>query len=79
MPFNTNDLSVLAYANGFTLWHYKTGDHSIEQRGYFDPASDLFRTGDLILANLSKGDDRRASLVHIKYVEDGAVIVDGAT
>ncbi len=26
MAFQTKDLSVLAYANGFTLWHYTTAD-----------------------------------------------------
>ncbi len=26
MAFTIRDLSVLAYANGFTLWHYKTGN-----------------------------------------------------
>ncbi len=26
MAFQTKDLSVLAYANGFTLWHYTTDD-----------------------------------------------------
>ena len=26
MAYNAAHLSVLAYANGFTLWHYKTAD-----------------------------------------------------
>ena len=26
MSMNSKNLSVLAYANGFTLWHYKTED-----------------------------------------------------
>jgi hypothetical protein len=78
MSFDTKDLSVLAYANGFTLWHYKTGDHNIDQVGYFNPASNLFRAGDMILANLSTSDDRRASLVQIKDVDEGAVIVGRA-
>ena len=54
MPFDTRDLSVLAYANGFTLWHYKTDDRSIDQSGYFDPASELLRAGDMILARISQ-------------------------
>ena len=57
MAFRTDDLSVLAYANGFTLWHYKTAD--VVDAGvvsaYFDPAHDMLRAGDMILANF--GDD----------------------
>ena len=26
MSMNSKNLSVLAYSNGFTLWHYKTED-----------------------------------------------------
>ena len=29
MAFQTKDLSVLAYANGFTLWHYTTADPAV--------------------------------------------------
>ena len=50
MPFSPADLTVLAYADGYTLWHYETDDSHIEvlARGYFSDAKDLFRTGDRI-------------------------------
>ena len=35
MAFAIRNLSVLAYANGFTLWHYKAGKvrlHQVENR-----------------------------------------------
>lgn len=55
MAFQTKDLSVLAYANGFTLWHYTTADPAVALTkagpGYFDPAYAMLRTGDIILAN----------------------------
>ncbi|MEJ0047609.1 MAG: hypothetical protein WDN04_16885 [Rhodospirillales bacterium] len=38
MAFAIRNLSVLAYANGFTLWHYKAGtddQRSIGSPGYF--------------------------------------------
>ena len=38
MSFAARDLSVLAYANGFTLWHFTTTDASVATLGYFDTA-----------------------------------------
>ena len=32
MAFAIRNLSVLAYANGFTLWHYKAGRDPLEVR-----------------------------------------------
>jgi hypothetical protein len=52
MPFISKDLSVLAYANNFTLWHYKTVDTAVTGTGYFNIASPMIRVGDLIIANL---------------------------
>lgn len=53
MAYLARNLSVLAYANGFTLWHYTTEDNdvSVGQIGYFSDASDLLRKGDIIIAN----------------------------
>mgnify|MGYP006430259667 CR=1 FL=1 len=51
MSFKSSDLSVLAYANNFTLWHYTTPDDDITIAGYFDKASDMLRINDLIIAN----------------------------
>lgn len=53
MSFASKDLSVLAYANGFTLWHYTTPDAAtaVDTVGYFNRAADMLRTGDMILAN----------------------------
>jgi hypothetical protein len=53
MAYNPRNLSVLAYANGFTLWHYTTTDTAAEtdSTGYFNGAADMLRIGDMILAN----------------------------
>ena len=37
MAFTIRNLSVLAYANGFTLWHYKAGSDRLIESG--KPAS----------------------------------------
>lgn len=57
MAYQPKDLSVLAYANGFTLWHYTSPDSgpSVASSGYFDGAADMLRVGDLILANVATG------------------------
>lgn len=54
MAYKSSDLSVLAYANNFTLWHYTTIDNSatITGAGYFNSATDMLRVGDLIVINI---------------------------
>jgi len=54
MAYASKDLSVLAYANGFTLWHYTTIDLAIDvdTTGYFNGASDMLRVGDIVVANV---------------------------
>lgn len=52
MAYVSNDLSVLAYANNFTLWHYTTIDSSVTGAGYFNKATDMMRVNDLIIVNI---------------------------
>ena len=52
MAFISPNLSVLAYANNFTLWHYTTIDSSVTTGGYFNKAADMVRVNDLIIANV---------------------------
>lgn len=51
MAYDLKNLSVLAYANGFTVWHYRTTDllRDVTEQGYFDPANDMLRTDDRIM------------------------------
>ena len=41
MAYDPNNLSALTYANGFTLWHYKTTGHdaAVDTTGYFNNAA----------------------------------------
>lgn len=57
--FKHNELSVLAYANGFTLWHYRTEDDLVlvKLSQYFSPAADMLRTGDAIICNAGNGNE----------------------
>ena len=64
MAFTVRNLSVLAYAQGFTLWHYtskRDGLAIVAKAGFFDAASDLLTGGDMML--ISAPDGGRASLV----------------
>ena len=66
MSFHHQDLSVLAYADGYTIWHYSTDDSvsQVSGRGYFDDARDLFRTNDRIEIIACDGDfDARISTI----------------
>lgn len=53
MAYASKELSVLAYANGFTLWHYITPDNAADvgTEGYFNSASDMLRVADMIMLN----------------------------
>lgn len=56
MAFLTSNLSVLAYANNFTLWHYTTEDAAVTGSGYFNDAADMLRVNDLIITNIDTAD-----------------------
>ena len=61
--FQNRNLSVLAYANGFTLWHYKNNEDSletIEKPGFFDKVKTLMYVGDIITINAKDGTTIRA-------------------
>ena len=56
MAFQNKNLSVIAYANGFTLWHYASTDEAIaaiSASGYFDGVKTLMNTGDIVIINAS--------------------------
>ncbi len=58
MAFTIRDLSVLAYAQGFTLWHYKAGADrlgTVGAGGYFDAASDMLASGDMMMVSSAEG------------------------
>ena len=63
MAFKNKNMSVIAFANGFTLWHYKSNEDSLEQiewAGYFDRVVTLMAHGDIIIINGRDGTAIRA-------------------
>jgi len=58
MDFTLRNLSVLAYAQGFTLWHYRAATAPSARAvapGFFNPAADMFNTGDMVLVSAADG------------------------
>ena len=64
MAFAIRNLSVLAYAQGFTLWHYRAhvqmlsgtlvppaSAAEVMAPGFFDSAADMLAAGDMLLVS----------------------------
>lgn len=70
MAFQSKDLSVLAYANNFTLWHYVTSDSDVTTDRYFDQGAHMLRLNDLIIANVNSA-SKAATSFYIVTANDG--------
>ncbi|HFA59103.1 MAG TPA: hypothetical protein ENJ83_00275 [Rhodospirillales bacterium] len=57
MAYDPRNLSALSYANGFTLWHYRTEDMpaDVDNAGYFNEAAKMLREGDFVFVNAGIG------------------------
>jgi len=77
MSYLSKNLSVLAYANGFTLWHYTSIDTVavMTGAGYFDGASDLLRANDMILVNTDTDGTVGTKVVGVASVSAGVVTI----
>ena len=73
MPFASRDLSVLAYANNFTLWHYTTIDSSVVIAGYFNSSASMLRVNDLMIVNLDT-DGTPSTVFYIITGNTGSVV-----
>ncbi len=77
MAYVATDLSVLAYANNFTLWHYTTIDSSVTTAGYLDKGADMLRVNDLIIANVDT-DGIPATTFYVVTGNDGSAVTIAA-
>lgn len=73
MAFTASDLSVLAYANNFTLWHYTTTDASVETADYFSAAAGMLGENDLIITNIDT-DGTPSTTFYVVTGNDGASV-----
>lgn len=78
MPFLSSGLAALTTANGFTLWHYRTGDDraAVLAPGYFALAATRLLPGDIVIVQAADA----TALVPIRGgpVAGGGVTVDGS-
>lgn len=73
MAFASRELSVLAYANGFTLWHYRSAADAmaaITGAGYFNPAAETLRVADMLVL---EDETRAVGLRRVSAISAGAV------
>lgn len=82
MAYDPDNLSVISYANGFTLWHYRTTVDAItavptRNGAYLKPAHELIRSGDVII--LQAGGETRMRLVTDSSEANGVVMSDIGT
>ena len=73
MSFTSSNLSVLAYANNFTLWHCVTTDANVTDSGYFNSAASMLRVNDLIIVNIDT-DGSPATKFYIVTVNTGTSV-----
>ena len=73
MALSTQNLSVLAYANGFTLWHYKAGAGKLDgicRPDFFNAADDMLTPGDVRMISAADG----VRIVALAAGETGGVV-----
>jgi outer membrane protein assembly factor BamB len=81
MAYDASNLSALTYANGFTLWHYKTPDSAadVDTSGYFNEAASMLRVGDFIFANADIDADVESGVFIVASNSGGVVDVSDIT
>ncbi|MBW4090791.1 MAG: hypothetical protein HIU82_06750 [Proteobacteria bacterium] len=76
MAFTMRNLSVLAYANGFTLWHYRAEKDLLAHVGgadFLTDAGDMLAAGDIVM--ISAADGARILCVGTRADSDGVRLV----
>lgn len=81
MAYSPSGLSAISYANGFTLWHYRTKDlvADVDNDGYFNAASKMLRVGDFMFVNSGVDDTPVHGVVVVLKNDNGVVDVSNAT
>lgn len=81
MAYQSRDLSILARAIRFTLWHYTTADAlaEVESVGYFTADADTLRVGDVLIVNATLDGKTGGAILHVCGNEAGVVDVENVT
>lgn len=81
MACDPRNLSVLSYANGFTLWHYTTTDTAdhVDSSGYFHAAAAMLRVGDMMIANVDTDGTPAAGIFLVSRISADVVDICNLT
>jgi hypothetical protein len=81
MAFRSNGLSALSYANGFTLWHYRTTDLAtdVDTVGYFNAGAAMLRLGDFLIVSAGPTGNAAHGLMVVLANNNGVVDVGNLT
>lgn len=79
MSYNSKNFSVLAYANGFTLWSYSSEDAltNVKTAGYFNEIAPFARPGDMILVNANTAAVLQPAILSVASVSADSVTIAG--
>lgn len=75
MTFATENLNVIAYANGWTLWNYISNDKlaDICSENYFAEADNDLRSGDIILVSCKSASFFSGAMLIVAKVDNKRV------
>lgn len=81
MSFTNQNFSVMAYANGFTLWNYNTDDtlSTVKTAGYFNDVASFARVGDIILVVAGKSTTIAPAIFVVSSITESVVTVSDFT
>lgn len=76
MAYATENLNVIAYANGFTLWNYVSEDKLSEicSKNYFAAADNDLKSGDIILVSRKSAFFSSGAMLMVANVANNSVI-----
>ena len=79
MTYESSNLSAISYANGFTMWHYRTPDWlaTVCEDGYFNDAHKMLRGGDFMIVNAGIEDEPENAMLIVSplITPDGDMIM----
>lgn len=77
MSFDSKNFSVMAYANGFTLWNYTTANEltAVKGEGYFNDIAPFARIGDMILTVAGPQNAVTPAILAVTAIDGGVVTV----
>lgn len=75
MAYDSRKLAAIAYANGFTLWHYMSDDlgSDVDNAGYFNQASNMLQLGDFVFVNVGPENTKMFGVLVVVRKADGEI------